>query len=159
MPSKDDQLRPRLEAAAKKLHQAGEPDLAEAVETILAPNGWGRLRRTDPTTSEGERNVPIWMPKAWRQQIKDAAEAEGVSLSAVVDEGFGKYLDGSFEPPAPTRGRYPSGAEMGNLNVRPSGELRARVEAGSMPVSHVAASYLFARYQVGPYAPDKASTA
>ncbi|TXS68912.1 hypothetical protein EAO76_26465 [Streptomyces sp. sk2.1] len=158
MPAKDTDLRSRLTAAATKLRKVNEPDLADAIDTVLAPNGWGRLRRSDPATSNSlDRNMAMRMPAEWREQIKTRAEAAGDKLAKEVNEGLQKYLDGKFVPVAPGRSPYGSGTEMPNLNVRAMDSLREQVaERGDHSPALVASAYLMSKYKVGPYAPKAA---
>ncbi|MEU0837105.1 hypothetical protein [Streptomyces sp. NPDC005969] len=154
VPAKDTTLRPRLTAAATKLREINEPDLADAIDTVLAPNGWGRLRRSEPSVSDSlDRNMAMRMPSDWREQIK--ARASGNKLANLVNEGLQAYLDGKFEPVAPPRAPRGVG-EMVNLNVRAKDALREAVaEQGDHSPALVAAAYLMSKYKVGPYAPKK----
>lgn len=159
VPDKDTTLRPRLAAAATKLRAINEPDLADAIDDVLAPNGWGRLRRSDPTTSDTlDRNMAMSMPIEWREQIKDRAKAKGHQLADIVNEGLQKYLDGSFVPTLLERSRRGAAPEKGNLNVRAKDALREAVQQqeDSPGAAAVAASYLMSVYRVGPYAPKAA---
>ncbi|MDK0525035.1 hypothetical protein [Streptomyces sp. ML-6] len=158
MPPKNTDLRPRLTAAATKLRTLGEPDLAEAIDTVLAPNGWGLLRRSDPVAAASlHRNLAMRMTAEWREQIKTRAEAAGDKLVEEVNEGLQKYLDGKFVPVAPGRSPYGSGTEMVNLNVRATDSLREQVaERGDHSPALVASAYLMSKYKVGPYAPKTA---
>ncbi|MFB9558585.1 hypothetical protein, partial [Streptomyces roseoviridis] len=72
MPSKKDtQLVADLRAASKRLTEAGAPELALAVDEVLAPNGWSRLRHaTDTTTDEKTPNFPVHMPIVLRDAIQ-----------------------------------------------------------------------------------------
>ena len=156
VPAKDTNLRPRLAAASSKLRAMNEPDLADAIDIVLAPNGWGRLRRSDPATSDSlDRNMAMRMPHDWREQIKQRAQAAGNKLVDDVNEGLQTYLAGKFEPVAP--GRAPQGfGEMVNLNVRAKDALREAVtQQGDHSPALVAAAYLMSKYKVGPYAPQK----
>ena len=158
VPAKDTNLRPRLTAASSKLREINEPDLADAIDTVLAPNGWGRLRRSDPSVNDSlDRNMAMRMPSDWREQIKARAQAAGNKLADDVNEGLQTYLAGKFEPVAP--GRAPQGVgEMVNLNVRAKDALREAVaEQGDHSPALVASAYLMSKYKVGPYAPKKAA--
>jgi len=159
VPAKDTNLRPRLTAASSKLREMNEPDLADAIDIVLAPNGWGRLRRSDPTTSDSlDRNMAMRMPSEWREQIKARAQAAGNRLADDVNEGLQTYLDGKFEPIAPGRNPHGSAAEMVNLNVRAKDALREAIaEQGDHAPALVGAAYLMSKYKVGPYAPKKAA--
>jgi hypothetical protein len=135
-----------------------EPDLADAIDIVLAPNGWGRLRRSDPATSDSlDRNMAMRMPSEWREQIKARAQAAGNKLARDVNEGYELYLDGKFSPKQPARQPTGSGVEMVNLNVRPDNDLRIQVTEAGIAPAHLGAMYLMSKYQVGPYAPKKAA--
>lgn len=159
VPAKDTNLRPRLTAASSKLREMNEPDLADAIDIVLAPNGWGRLRRSDPTTSDSlDRNMAMRMPSEWREQIKARAQASGNRLADDVNEGLQTYLDGKFEPIAPGRNPHGSATEMVNLNVRAKDALREAIaEQGDHAPALVGAAYLMSKYKVGPYAPKKSA--
>lgn len=158
VPAKDTNLRPRLAAAAAKLRTINEDDLAEAIDTVLAPNGWGRLRRSDLVVSDSlDRSMAMGMPAEWREQIKARAQAAGNKLADDVNEGLQQYLDGKFTPVVPARSPYGSGAEKVNLNVRAKDALREAIaELGEHAPAQVGAAFLMSKYQVGPYAPKKA---
>jgi len=150
-------LRPRLEAAAARLHEVGSPDLAEAVETILSPTGWGHLRRSDPTVSGGEanldRSMAIAMPIQWRDEIKSKAADAGRKIADDINEGFEQYLSGKFAPEPPARRKAGVGGATTSLNSRPSEALRKQVEEAGAKPSQLAGQYLLQKYQVGPFAP------
>lgn len=152
----------RLAAGAAKLRQAGADDEANAIDEILAPSGWGLLRRAEAAANPeraGERNLAIPLPKDIRDEIKARAAANGDVITRVVNEGFEKYLAGKFTPKQPQRSAWGSGEVKANLNVRPSGELRDRVEQEGPLALHVAGAYLMHKYGLGPYAPDSDTTA
>lgn len=189
VPAKDTNLRPRLTAASSLLHKVSDPnlddaaklreikqadlaDLAEAIDSILVPNGWGRLRRSDPTTSKSlDRNMGIYMPIEWRTQIQERAKkehdrqwraqaqepgAKKRSIKDDINEGFEKYLAGEFEPIASKLSPHGSAGDSGMLNARPRDDLREAVaKKGVHAPALVAGSYLMSLYKVGPYAPKK----
>lgn len=189
VPTKDSELRPRLTAAAtvlremsevdledtaklREIKQADLADLADAIDSILVPNGYGRLRRSDPTTNESlDRNLGIYMPREWRTQIQERAKKEydrqwraqvpepGAKKRSIKDdmnEGFEKYLAGEFEPIADKLSPHGSADDTAMLNARPRNDLREAVtKKGVHAASLVAGAYLMSKYKVGPYAPQK----
>lgn len=167
MPSRDTSLRSQLTAAAARLREVDSPDLAEAVETVLEPNGWGRLRRSAPEASGSgstlDPNLPIGMLKAVRDEIKAnvAAAARkrpgaGISIAAEAETALKAFLAGKFVPEQPERAPRGAGLEKANLNVRVDASLRQRAEDfgadnaaefGWAPrASHIIAAWLTARY-------------
>ncbi|MFF7335482.1 hypothetical protein [Streptomyces sp. NPDC008150] len=157
--AKDAELRTHLAGAARRLRKldptSSDADIqaeASAIDLVLAPNGWSRLRREDPNLGT---NVPIGMDRALRAAIETAVAADPAvrSITAAVNDGFAAVLAGHFTPP--------EGAGLGititdrvNLNVRPDPELTAQVKARGLVVSKTAAHYLMHRYGLGPYAAD-----
>jgi hypothetical protein len=176
VPAKDTTLRPLLTAAATVLREMSEVDLedtaklreikqadladfAEAIDSILVPNGWGRLRRSDPTTSESvNRNMGVRMPREWRTQIQERAKKAGNGIKDDMNEGFEKYLAGEFEPIAPKLSPHGASDDMVLLNARPKDDLRTAIDQqGDHTPALVAGAYLMSKYRVGPYAPKKAA--
>lgn len=93
-------IRDRLKTAARELEQAGRSDSAAAVEAVLAPGGWTLLREADaPFTT----NLPLTMRASLREALKQAAEQNNVTLTAVVTDGHRRVLDGSWTPPESRR--------------------------------------------------------
>ena len=120
-------IRAQLTEAAAVL-RSGHPELADAVDTVLGPNGWGALRRTDPA-SAAPGNLAIRVPPKFRDELQKriAKDSDGRSeISKEANEGLRKFLAGKFVPPKPSRH-----TGTVNLNVRPDPELRRQVEAGS----------------------------
>lgn len=164
MPSRDTSLRSQLTAAAARLREVDSPDLAEAVELVLAPTGWGRLRRSAPSVSgsgAGEElapNLPIYMPKTLRDEIKaGVAKAPGnVTLSSEAEKALKAFVAGEFVPGKPERAARGTGGEKVNLNVRVDAELRKQAEDfgadnaaefGWAPrASHVIAAWLIGKF-------------
>lgn len=157
-------IRARLTAASATLTKAGAPDLAAAVDEVLAPGGWGLLRRTEEN-ADANPNLAIHMNKAIRESLKTKAEAKGTSLSADVTEAFRLFLAGEFVPDAPIRSQRNSGAEKANLNVRPDASLLQQVldvaeqksaEYGwKVTPARVAAAYLMKKYRISEAAQAK----
>lgn len=164
-------LRDDLTAAAVKLREVGSDNLAAAVDTVLAPGGWTRLRAAPLPEGESaaQPNLPVRMLVTERDAIKAAAEAAGDILTRVVESGFEEFLAGGFDPRVRNRprGTHATAGESKStsLNLSPNGDLVKRVEArctelneqGRKPklaVSAVARAVLQARYRVGLYAPE-----
>ncbi|MEV6165789.1 hypothetical protein AB0L71_28520 [Streptomyces sp. NPDC052052] len=157
-------IRARLAAASAKLTEAGSPDLAAAVDEVLAPNGWGLLRRTEEN-ADTNPNLAIFMNKEIRESLKAKAEAKGTTLTADVTEAFRKFVAGEFVPDAPIRSRRNSGAEKGNLNVRPDADLLQQVKdlaeqksaeyGWTVTPARVASAYLMRKYRISEAAQAK----
>ncbi|MFZ4138612.1 hypothetical protein [Streptomyces koyangensis] len=153
---KDVALWDRLHAASAALREAGRDDLANAVDEILVPNGWGRLRRSDPGAGDGAGNFAIYTSPTRHEHILTSARAAGDKLVDRVNEGLRLFLTGEFIPEKPKRAPRGSGARGVNINVRPSETLRLRAkerceqiapELGWKPtVSGVALAYLLRIY-------------
>ncbi|MGV9278145.1 hypothetical protein [Streptomyces griseosporeus] len=152
-----DVVRARLTVASDRLNAAGDTDLAEAIDAVLAPRGWELLRKpVNPTTAEP--NMALWMNKAIKDAIYARAQAAGENLAEVVEEGFRKFLAGEFVPEKPVRSARGSDTAKDNLNVRPSKALRDRVQERCPQVSEelgwevtpgrVAMSWLYSEYGI-----------
>lgn len=167
MPSRDTSLRAKLTAAAARLREVDSPELAEAVEVVLAPTGWGRLRRSALEVSgsgvELDPNLPINMLESVRDEIKRnvaaAAKANpvaGISITVEAQRALEAFLAGEFVPDKPERSPRGTGQKKVNLNVRVNADLRKRAEDygadnaaefGWAPrASHIISSWLIARY-------------
>lgn len=169
MQTRGTQLRTQLAHAAARLREVDSPDLAEAVEEVLKPTGWGLLRRSSPEVSgsgHADRlppNLPVRMPKAVREEIKrNVAAAQAakpgvkITLATEAERALEAFLAGEFAPEQPQR--LPRGAkvEWANLNVRVDAELRQRAEDfgadnaaefGFAPrASHIISSWLIQRF-------------
>jgi hypothetical protein len=114
-------LRDRLKTAADLLRQDGHEEHAADVEAVLAPGGWTLLRANDSGTSS--KNLPLTMNKDWRDALKAKASELGVSLGAVVADGFNAVLAGEWTPPKVKR---TSGTKV-VLNVRVDDALQEHV--------------------------------
>ncbi|MFF1444088.1 hypothetical protein [Streptomyces sp. NPDC058295] len=123
-------IRERLKTAADLLQQTGHDDEAADVRAILAPGGWSLLRAQTAELGSAS-NLPIYMPKSLKGALVAAAADLGVSLSAVVRDGFQAVVDGQWVPPKTPlnrgRDRKPAGPSA-NLNVRVPDALRQQVE-------------------------------
>ncbi len=149
-----DVIRARLTVAADRLAERGDTDLAEAVRAVMQPRGWELLKPA--TFSSGNRNLGLWMDKAAKERIEQAARDRGESLADVVNEGYRKFLAGDFVPAPLARAPRGSAPEKANLNVRPDNTLREQVEEAAaakseelghpVSASRVAMAYLFSEY-------------
>ena len=122
-------LRSRLKKASAQLKTDGHPELSAAVDAVLAPGGWSKLRAEPGTASAS--NLPLYMPASLREALKTAADQMDVSLGALVTEGFRAAVAGAWTPPpAPARSSRGSAAGQGkvNLNVRVDDASRSAVE-------------------------------
>jgi hypothetical protein len=129
---KDNQIRQRLTEAAATLRKTGSTDLAEAVDLILAPQGWGILRRSDPQAGDAADslppNLPIRIAATDRDRIRAAQEKAGASIVADATEGLNAFIEGRFSPEQPARSVRGSGEEKVVINVRVDLEMRRRAE-------------------------------
>lgn len=156
--SKGVALREELAAASARLRDVGSPQLASAVDAILAPGAWGLLRNSDPTSDSGPRNFPIATTHAEKNQIKASAAAAGDPLVDRVNEGLRLFLSGEFLPEKPIRAARGTAAAPAVLNVRADEHLRDRAATecerlagvlGWRPsVSGVAKAYLRSIYRI-----------
>jgi len=150
-------LRAELAAAADRLRAVDSPDLAAAVDTVLAPNGWAALRATDTTADEGMGpSMSILIDKALKEEIEARAKSVGNVLNHDVNEGLARYLAGSFTPRPQGKARWGTGSENVTLSVRPKKSLRDQVKARGEKPSTLAKEYLLFKYEVGHYAPGHA---
>ncbi|MFG2532805.1 hypothetical protein [Streptomyces sp. NPDC048516] len=130
-------LRQRLTTAAAKLREPGTPDpgvladAAEAIDEALAPNGWSKLRRTEPTAvSKLSPNKSIHMERSLRTHLHQAAEAKGVALSDLAEEGLRLFIAGKYVPERPQRAATnPDERDSVTLNVALDKDLRAQADA------------------------------
>lgn len=128
--AKDREHHQNLIEAARVLRDHGRDQLADSVDHVLSPQGWGMLGRLRADDKGGSLpdNLPIGMQRAVKEHIKAAAAAAGDDLTGVVEEGLTAFVDGTFRPGKPRRGAFGSGDRV-NLNLRPNAEVRARAEA------------------------------
>lgn len=119
--SKDVSLRTTLAAAAARLREVDSPHLAEAVDTVLAPNGWGRLRRAeaaDPGSASLDKTRSIRMTPAERTHLNAAAKAAGDDLVVVGNDLLREFVAGSFLPVRPAPSPYGSGTDKVSMSLR-----------------------------------------
>jgi hypothetical protein len=148
--------RARLTVASDTLRAGGHPDLAEAVDAILAPRGWELLKRE--VKDSGQPNLSISTHEPVKQAIEQAAAAAGTTVTAVVDEAFRAFLAGEFEPTQPVRYRRGTAPAKAVINVRPDAELRRQVEEAAQAKSaelgwrlnagRIAVSYMVHKYGI-----------
>ena len=172
LPSTNKALRTRLTAAADQLRADGHPVFADSIDEVLAPNGWGKLRRSDPSASTGNDSLGLRMPASIRDAIKERNAAankrlpkgsETQTITADANEGLRHFVDGRMEPWELARGDawvegFPMG-EMVNLNLRPDPALKAQADAllgpdhkeewgWDMRASHVVIGWLMHKYGI-----------
>ncbi|MGW3400288.1 hypothetical protein [Streptomyces zhihengii] len=146
-------IRQRLTAAAARLRETGDKQLAEAVEQVLAPKGWRDLANDDRA---GDPNFALPLPEHVLQQIREKAAAAGGNVALDINEGFRAFLDHSWTPTQ--KDRVGTGGKTKVLNSRPSAELTARVkeaiterqdDLGWKPgVTTIAAAWLVKKYDI-----------
>ncbi|MFD5899063.1 hypothetical protein [Streptomyces sp. NPDC060366] len=150
-----------IRAAAEKLRTIDEPALAKLVDSTLTPAHRALLGRA----WESGVNLPIKMPKTFRDLIKKKAKAGGENITHIVDDGFARFLAGEFAVLTPERKAWGTKEETVVLNTSPDSGLQANTsakcrdlrESGAHPglyVSTVAAAILYEHYGLGPYADD-----
>jgi hypothetical protein len=120
-------MRDRLTLAAQRLEEAGHPDSAADVRAVLAPGGWTLLRAKDtPDKAAAGTNLPLTIDRGLRDALKEKADEFGITLGAVVADGFRKVLAGEWLPPrlatTPTTNKVV-------LNVRVDDSLRKQIDA------------------------------
>lgn len=161
-------VRARLTVAADRLAERGDEDLAEAVNAVLDSRGWELLKPPSLASGYGKRNVALYMAVSVKKRLEDMAREAGresekdplTVLAEVVDEGWEKFLAGEYEPVQPARAGRGKAPEKANLNVRPSNDLRERVQAACGEASaqlgwevtpgKIAMSYLFDEFGIEP---------
>jgi hypothetical protein len=154
-------LRDQLEAAAARLREVDSASLAAPIDTVLAPGGWAALRDSAPTTVNGSL-LQLRLSEKLRDEVVAAASEAGMSVGAVVNEGFRAFLAGQFVPDEsarPVRGRPPAGQPKNVvLSVQAEASLRQQVkERADMSPPGVAVDYLLQKFHLGPYAPAEPS--
>lgn len=155
-------VRARLTVAADRLAERGDADLAEAVNAVLSPRGWQLLKPAPAGTGGGNPNLALFMSKTVKQRLEETAAEAGKEsgkkpatvLAEVVNEGWQRFLDGEFEPVPPVRAPRGKAPAKENLNLRPDGSLRERVDEAAkqrgigMSAGQIAVSYLFDEYGI-----------
>jgi hypothetical protein len=116
-------LRARLKQASDQLKADGHPEKAGAVDAVLAPGGWSKLR--GETGARSVSTLAIYMTESLREALKEAADQKDVSLGALVTEGFQAAAEGRWTPPS--EGWAPS--SKGSVQRRVN--LTVRVEASA----------------------------
>lgn len=120
----DQQRRDQLTEAAATLRAANRPDLADAVDYVLTPDGWGFVNRLMWGRKESATgNMPIRVDPSVRDHLK----ASSANLTGDVNEGFEKFLAGEWVPDKPEPAG-PGSAVKVVLNVRPDEALSTQVK-------------------------------
>ena len=134
MARKDDQIRQTIADAASHLRNAGKPDFADAIDLVLAPSGWGVLRRSDPETgdSASDPTLPIRISEVDRDRIRAAQEKAGNKLTDDANEGLAAFIAGTFSPEQPARSVRGSGVRKVGMSVRPDPGLFKKAEQAAV---------------------------
>jgi hypothetical protein len=159
-------VRAHLIVAADRFDESGDKAVAQTFRSLLEPRGWELLKPA--TMSSGARNVALYMSGWVKNRLEERAREIGrerepetaplTVLGEIVEEGWQKFLDGAYEPLPPVRAPRGKAPVRVNLNVRPSNELRERVQEACPAASDllgwdvtpgkVAASYLFDEFDI-----------
>jgi hypothetical protein len=140
-PKKDDPLlRDRAHAAAAKLREIGENDLAETVDILIASHRWA-------TVPSGGSTLTVWLDRGLKKRVQEG----GRPVPYVVAEGLAKFMAGEFIPEPMARAAYGSGGKT-SLTFRADADVWLKAteygaahaeELGWMPsASQVAAAYM-----------------
>lgn len=152
-------IRARMTVAVDRLKDRGDADLAEALEVVLAPGGWRKLR-SPSSVGGGNDNYALYMATSVKNWLEDAARetdperAPGTVLAEVVNEGWEKFLTGDFQPAPLARAPRGKAPEKENLNLRPDTALGKKVEEASkqrglrMSAGQIGMSYLYDQYGI-----------
>ncbi|MFC7794557.1 hypothetical protein [Streptomyces cinereoruber] len=153
MPTKSEKLLADLQAASKHLRDTDAPALADTVDSLLAPKGWGQLRRaveaenTPPSTS-------FSIGKTLKVRYQQASKTAGSNLTDDATEGLEKLIAGEFSPASYPRRQAGSGEET-HLNVRIPADLKAEAaqvakQTYGTTLGHVVKAYLAHKYPAPP---------
>jgi hypothetical protein len=115
-------LRDRLTTAAGQLKQAGLHDSAQAVESVLAPDGWQLLKQAGGTSP-----LSITIDAEVKAALLEAVEEFETTLRALAEEAYRRVLADKWLPPK-TGQRYKSFTRS-VLSVNIDAELRQQVRA------------------------------
>jgi hypothetical protein len=127
-----------LRTAAAYLKEYGKHDYAHAVESLLEPDGWKRLR---DSLDQGEKSpLSITMGSELQAAIKDAAEEFGAPLRALAEQGYRKVLAGEWLPERPTRRKPSASSRKSVLQIQVDAALRREVQ-GQLPRLAAEAGY------------------
>jgi hypothetical protein len=116
-------LRPQLTETAAYLKEAGQYDMAQAVEAVIAPGGWKQLR-----DSEGRlpKTLSVYMSPDLKAALVAASEEFHWPLDALAEEAYRKVRDGEWLPPKTGRGE---GGTRAVLPVQVDREVHDQVHA------------------------------
>lgn len=118
---------------------------------------------TEPLPSGSDRNPKI--PLVLRDRIRDAAAERGRLVHQDMNEGFQKYLDGTFLPVThehlatkrtPFVPEWPKDVEMAILKVRPNNDLfdqvkvAARTKSPELRPIQIGLAYVMDKYGIDP---------
>lgn len=119
--SRDDQKRiANLKKASAHLRSTGAPEeLADTVDFVLTDEGARFLNRMRwGSVADGNPNLAMSVTPELRARLKALASENGKKLDQIVQEGFARYIDGTWVPPQPVKAKSGAGVEKVNLNIR-----------------------------------------
>lgn len=130
----DDQKRvTELAQAAAHLRDTGKPQLADAVDFVLTPEGFAFLKRQRESwlIAEGHLhpNFAMAVPRSVREEIYKNAKAQGADLAQQATQALNEFLAGTYTPFRPARAARGSNVEMVNMNIRVEMALRSAADA------------------------------
>ncbi|RPE27235.1 hypothetical protein EDD38_7512 [Kitasatospora cineracea] len=86
------------------------------------------VRKLAEPAERTDANVPIRESRERIAHIKEKAEAQGTTVTAVITTGVADFLAGTLPVPKPVRARPGTSQADGMLNVRPDAELIVRLK-------------------------------
>jgi hypothetical protein len=119
--SRDNERIAKLRQASAHLRAGGpaRPDLADEVDFVLTDEGARFLNRLRwGSVADQSPNLAMNVTPALRARLKALASENGKKLDQIVQEGFERYIAGTWLPPEPIKRPRGSGSETVNLNVR-----------------------------------------
>ncbi|QBJ94504.1 hypothetical protein D0Z67_29490 (plasmid) [Streptomyces seoulensis] len=121
-------LRSSAAAGARHLRQEGHHEWAQAIETLLAPGGWNKLKQTaDPAATSP---LSVSTDDELKAALQDALDEFETSIRIVAEEAYEKVLSGEWLPPKTGQRRLKgTGLKRAVLSVDVNAELRGRLQA------------------------------
>lgn len=120
--SRDNERIAKLRQASTHLRAGGpaRPELADEVDFLLTEEGARFLNRLRwGAVAEQSPNLAMNVTPELRARLKALASENGKKLDQIVQEGFERYIAGTWMPPEPPPKRpRGSGSETVNLNIR-----------------------------------------
>jgi predicted HicB family RNase H-like nuclease len=112
-----------------KLSTAHREQLADAVAYSLTPEyiASGRYELVEKSGT-ATKNLAIGCTPSYRDHMKKAAEAAGVTLTQATATALEDFINGAFTPSKPRREKYGSAKAQTNINARLDEALTAQAE-------------------------------